>query len=344
MNLKIMLILTALINGVASTAMAGIITDQEQPIIDLSAGYLGIGGDSQQKLAQSFTVGFSGNLVGLRLPITGCGNGSLQLMLREVTSDGLPTGAALRVRSFPAVEVGSIAPGEYQDFYFPASIEVDAGDVLAFTAETFGMDSFCSYAQGPNGDSYIVGNAFFDSRPNPPGWVPQSEFPLAWQDLPFYTLMSDPSLAEEGMCVAADGTPLPISGAVPVCRCFEDAGAMESRCGIFHPDFFIIRRIPLPIAPNRRFKQIWEFTPLTDLESPVQIEISGGGLNHPRKFKFARHGGGFTEIKVLRGKAPGLGETLEGHATLYYNREDAQSVHFTSFGVDTSITANQLNN
>ena len=44
--------------------------------------------------------------------------------------------------------------------------------------------------QGPVGDPYTGGNAFFDSRPNPPGWVCICDFAGSALDLPFQTLVA----------------------------------------------------------------------------------------------------------------------------------------------------------
>ncbi|GEM_PF-1296840 len=319
---------------------AGIIIDQEQPVIDRASGYLGVGGDEEQKLAQTFTVGMTGQLTGLRLPLSGCGRGVLRLTIQEVDERGFPAGTVLRARSFPADEVGLIGIGEFQDFFFLAPLDVRAGDFLAFTVETVGEGSSCSYAQGPAGDSYARGNGFFDARPNPPGWVSQKEFAPASQDLPFFTLMNDPSMASPGMCVAADGTALPISRDVPACRCFEDAGAMEFRCGIVHPDFFIFRRFPFPMEPEQPFEQIWEFYPLTELDGPVWLEVSGGGLESATKFVFAPNGGrGAMEVKILKGMAPSKGQIEKGLAVIRYDMKEASSEYFRAFGVDVSIKA-----
>jgi hypothetical protein len=45
---------------------------------------------------------------------------------------------------------------------------------------------------------------------------------------------------------------LPISADVPVCRCLHDGTLRELRCGVFHPDFRLVRRTPLPIPPASR--------------------------------------------------------------------------------------------
>ena len=48
----------------------------------------------------------------------------------------------------------------------------------------------CGVFQGPIGDSYPAGNAFFDAQPNPVGaWVCICDFPEARFDLPFQTLV-----------------------------------------------------------------------------------------------------------------------------------------------------------
>lgn len=340
MFIRKLLYACAILFGAGANASAGTVTDQEQPLIDTEAGFLGIGGESQQKLAQSFTVGVTGELVGLRLPVTGCGNGDLKISLVALAGDRPDETSVRRTRNFTAEEVGHPDPGSFQDFLFLSGVTVNAGETYAFTLETVGTDSFCSISNGPVGDPYSGGNGFFDARPNPPGWVAQAEFPDAPQDLPFYTLMNDPALPSPGQCVAANGLPLPIPDFVPACRCFEDAGAMEFRCGIHHPDFFISRRFPTPLEPGQPFEQIWDFYPLTQLDAPVRIKMSGGGLTRSQQWVFAQNGGkSVIEHKTVKGMAPAAGQVSQGLAVIDYQMKDAPSEYLQEFGVDISVAA-----
>lgn len=54
---------------------------------------------------------------------------------------------------------------------------------------------------------------------------------------------------------------LPIRADVPVCRCLRDATLRELRCGVFHPDFYLVRRTPLPIPPGQPFEVNWTLVP-----------------------------------------------------------------------------------
>ena len=328
-----------------SIANGAVVVDQEQPLIDSSAGFLGIGGDSEQKLAQSFTVGFSGSLVGLRLPIAGCGSGELVIELREMDG-GNPTGPVIRTIRVSPADVSFSFAG-FTDFFFPAPLPVNAGDVYAFTVRTEGDGSFCSYATPPSGELYPRGSGFFDARPNPPGWVTFKEFPEGPQDLPFFTLMDDPAGGGSSEnCVAqtsGGAVPLPIDAATPVCRCFEDLIFNELRCGILHPDFFIVRRIPFPLPPGRDYVERWQFTPLTDLDGPVYLSISGGGLQQGQKFEFkSRPGARRTMTRSLKAIAPKEALDVKGLAVVNYEMKDAQSEFEKAFGIDTTIYADQV--
>src|SRR5262249_13510060 len=71
--------------------------DQQQPIIDSTAGGLAIGGSSEQKLAQVVTAGVSGFLTGIRLPVS-CGTGQLIVEIQGVDQD-IPNGIVLTSES-----------------------------------------------------------------------------------------------------------------------------------------------------------------------------------------------------------------------------------------------------
>ena len=333
--------------SVAPASHAAVTVDQEQAMIDAAAGFLGIGGDSEQKLAQSFTVGVDGDLAGLRLPIAGCGGGDLVITVRQMVG-GRPTGPVLRTLTVGAADV----PFEYTgftDFLFDTPLPVRAGDVLAFTIETVGAGSFCSYATPPSGDLYSRGEGFFDARPNPPGWEAFKGFPTGPQDLPFATLMDDPVSGGGGSarnCIAqtsGGAVPTPIDFYTPACRCFEDVILHEFRCGFLHPDFFIVRRIPFPIPPGRGYTETWQFTPITHLDGPVRMRISGGGLAQEQKFQWSAKGASRrTQIRRIPAIAPIKATDVKGLAVVEYEMKDAQSEMQKAFGIDTTIFADQI--
>ncbi len=328
------------------SANAAVVVDQEQPLIDEGAGFLGVGGDSEQKLAQSFTVGVDGDLAGLRLPIAGCGRGDLLIEIRRMSS-GQPTGALLRSVTISGSDIPFAYDG-FTDLFFRVPLAVNAGDVLAFTIQTVGEGSYCSYATAPNGELYPRGQGFFDARPNPPGWISFKGFPSGPQDLAFFTLMDDPSSGggPGRNCVAqtsGGAIPTPIDFYAPACRCFEDRGLNEFRCGFLHPDFFIIRRIPLPLPPGSAYAEIWQFTPLADLDGPVRISVSGGGLPQSTKFVFSSKGKRRNmQTLKLSGVAPKQAMDVKGLAVIEYDMQDAQSDMQRAFGIDTTIYADQI--
>ena len=333
--------------ALTSAADAAVMVDQEQAMVDASAGFLGIGGDSEQKLAQSFNVGVDGDLAGLRLPIAGCGGGDLVITVRQMVG-GRPTGPVLRTLTVAAADV----PFEYTgftDFLFDTPLPVRAGDVLAFTVETVGAGSFCSYATPPGGDLYSRGEGFFDARPNPPGWEAFKEFPTGPQDLPFATLMDDPSSGGGGSarnCIAqtsGGAVPTPIDYYTPACRCFEDVILNEFRCGFMHPDFVIVRRIPFPVPPGRSYIETWQFTPITRLDGPVSMRISGGGFAKEQKFEWSMKGASQrTQFKRIPAMAPKEAIDVKGLATVEYDMKDAQSELQKAFSIDTTIYADQV--
>src|SRR5438552_1071965 len=74
-------------------ASAAPTVDHEQPTIDTSSGFVfGIGGGSEQKLAQVFTSGVTGNLTEVDLSLACEGNLTIQI---QGASGGKPNGVIL---------------------------------------------------------------------------------------------------------------------------------------------------------------------------------------------------------------------------------------------------------
>ena len=259
--------------------------DQQQPLINEAAGFVGIGGNSDQKLAQTFTVGRSGRLIALDLPFA-CGGATPTIELRR-QSGGRPEGALLRVINPAPGDISPVYEG-FQRLYFSSGVNVTSGDELAFTIRV--EEGNCNYAASPAGDTYADGQGFFDSRPNPPGWLAFKAVPNVYDDLPFRTVMEDSVSASAGNCVVPHhndpntGEPivLPITDDVPICRCFQDEAAFEFRCGGFHSDFLVLRSIPQKLYAGQKYTEKWEFIPLTELDGPVRMTIQGGGLYKPQ--------------------------------------------------------------
>src|SRR6266478_2181008 len=136
------------------------VIDQEQPVIDPSVGGVAIGGSSQEKLAQVVTVGLPGLLREVRFPLA-CGSGDLVVEIQGVVA-GTPNGVVLTSETIPGSSLPSVG-AVFRSLLLSAPVSFSAGDVFAIILRSTGE---CGVFQGPIGDSYAGGNAFFDARPN----------------------------------------------------------------------------------------------------------------------------------------------------------------------------------
>jgi hypothetical protein len=193
--------------GTASRLHAGAVIDQQQPVIDVSVGGLAIGGDSQQKLAQVVTAGISGFLTEVRFPIA-CESADLIVEIQGVTNE-MPNGVVITSESFAGTDLPDFFPNpgvvSFRRFPFSRPASFSAGDRFAIVIKSTGATVFesCGVFQGPVGDSYAGGKAFFDARPNAQGqWVCICDYPGDRFDLPFQTLMTPPVIDSDG-----DGVP-----------------------------------------------------------------------------------------------------------------------------------------
>ena len=144
----------------------GTILEPIQPIFDTDGPTQAIGGSSEQILAQTFTVERDGTLTGIYLPL-GCADGALKIELRNI-EDELPGADILSENSFEADDVMSEV-GVFERFRFPG-VSVTSGQELSFVLKN--ETGSCGMSRGPEGDSYTGGEAYFDARPNEPGWRP----------------------------------------------------------------------------------------------------------------------------------------------------------------------------
>jgi len=168
------------------TAQPTLVLDQQQPTID-SGVALAIGGESEQKLAQIVTAGVAGRLAEVWLPV-GCASGTLVLEIQGVTPGGEPDGVVLKKRTFQASHLPAVLPPVLQQFRLGPSLRLAAGDRFAIVVSN--PTGSCGLSPGPPGDSYGGGEAFFDARPNPPGWellILSGE--VTTRDLAFQTFM-----------------------------------------------------------------------------------------------------------------------------------------------------------
>ncbi|GAB4522532.1 MAG: hypothetical protein Kow00133_10130 [Amphiplicatus sp.] len=339
----------ALLAAFASPARAEPVVDQSQPAVDPAAGFLGVGGDAEQQLAQTFTVGLTGNLVGLRLPIAACGGGDLVIDIVELDSAGRPGASVRASASFSPADVPSTPPGTFIDFLFDPPLAVATGQRLAFTLRMSPETANCSLADAPAGDSYAGGDAYFDARPNPPGWALRRETDASF-DLPFETLMDDlsppgpPPMASRSCDLpppASGGPGIDLPAFLPICRCLEDPGLREFRCALLHPDFFIVRRVPAPIPLDTSYVETWQFSPLTQLYAPVRLRIEGAGFARPLEIAFDAHTKpGAFQTRRLKAAAPSKPADLPGRASISYaGRNDPR---LGNFAIDASLAEDRF--
>ena len=161
--------------------------DQQQPVIDATVGGAAIGGFYQQKMAQVVTQGVTGSLTEVRFPVA-CGTGDLVVEIQGVEADR-PNGVVLTSQTIPGAMLPTFfpSPPTLRALALSTPVSLSAGDRFAVVLTSAGD---CGIFQGPIGDSYAGGNAFFDSRPNPVGlWVCICDFAGDRFDLPFQTVV-----------------------------------------------------------------------------------------------------------------------------------------------------------
>lgn len=163
------------------------VLDQNQPNTDTAVGSLAIGGGaaSEQKLAQTVTVGRAGTLTEVRLPVA-CANGSLIVEIQGVAPDGKPDGVVQARRRVPARLLPATSPPAFQTFRFGSRLSFDSGDRFAIVLMMRDpIKHSCGAFKGPDRNPYAGGEVYFDARPNAPGWIRTFDD----RDLPFETLM-----------------------------------------------------------------------------------------------------------------------------------------------------------
>jgi len=159
--------------------------DQMQPLVDDSSTNA-IGGSSEQKLAQTITVGQNGVLKGVYLPVS-CESGKLIIEIRDVIS-GIPGNTILAKRKISATRFSHVV-SSFRYFSFKENLTLIAGEQISIVLRN--PTGSCGLAKAETGDTYSEGDGFFDSRPNAPGWIPFFSSNAAL-DLPFMTVIKVP--------------------------------------------------------------------------------------------------------------------------------------------------------
>jgi hypothetical protein len=169
----------------AGAQALGHFVDAAQFDIDYAAGTLALDSapTSEQKLAQTITVVAGGTLAGVFVPVI-CGRGRVVVELRDVFK-GLPGSVVL---SQSIVAPTDFHPaGRFSFVPMPGNVALAVGQEVALVLSN--PRGACSVHMSPLASSYAGGQAFFDARPNPPGWIPFSDFPGTPDDLPFQLVL-----------------------------------------------------------------------------------------------------------------------------------------------------------
>jgi hypothetical protein len=156
------------------------VVDQKQLLVDTSRAF-GIGGTSQQKLAQVVTAGMSALVVAVRMPISWTNSGSLLIEIQGVTTS-MPNGTVLTSEIYSGADFPGKESDEFRNFVFSTPVTLTAGDMFAIVLSEAGGQG--EILCGPQGDPYPGGDAY-DARPNRPGWVKMT----TRLDLPFETIV-----------------------------------------------------------------------------------------------------------------------------------------------------------
>ena len=321
----------------AGPAAAALSVDQEQTRLDTGGQNFAIGGSAQQKIAQTFKVGIDGPLAAIGLPL-GCRSGNLIVEITRLSGDE-PGGAVLERTIKPASDF-PVTPAAFVEVALDNPIDVSAGDALALVLRN--ETGECAVLRPPAGDHYADGDGWFESGPEFAGWQRTDLNGILTGepgDLAFQTFVET-----TGGVAGAGGCFVPGFGNVPAdpysgaCRCFQDPGGRETRCGALHPDFFIERITPFPLTAGKFYEEIWRFTPLTDIDGPVRMVVEGGGRSKPQSHVFGfKSSRGKAETKSFFVRAPGAQEQTPGLARFQYDLENPADESFRFFAQDISI-------
>ena len=163
------------------------VIDQGAPPADPIPFTYALGGPSEQVLYQSLTVGLSGRLAELRLPI-GCFDGEVIVEIFNADANGLPAaGESPRLtRRFRADLFPEIVFVDFQALPLGGRVGVTAGDRIVIVLSN--PTGSCGIAAGFPGNAYLGGTGHASDLVNVDP-VPLNISPGGADDLPFQTLV-----------------------------------------------------------------------------------------------------------------------------------------------------------
>ncbi len=194
MNTRIRLTLTTIAALFSTSAFAAPpVLDQSSPADPSATFTYAVGGPSVQVLSQTLTVGLSGRLAEVRVPI-GCESGQVILQITDVdTSTGVPGGlpgsSVLAERRYRANLFPEVVTADFQSLSLGGRVGVTVGDRIAIVLSN--PTGSCGVQPGPAGP--VVGDPYAGGT----GWAEDtinvSPVPLSTgtgtDDLPFQTFV-----------------------------------------------------------------------------------------------------------------------------------------------------------
>ena len=99
----------------------------------------------------------------------------------------------------------------------------------------------------------------------------------------------------------------------------------------------------VPLNAGNPFTEEWAFTPLTELDGAVSVEIVGAGMSKPVKHVFGENSKpGAFEYFRLEGIAPKQSREMIGMVRFSYPMKTATSKYQKEFGFDSTIRKGQV--
>jgi hypothetical protein len=175
--------------ALSSHALAAPVLDQQQMSVDSSRQFPVRSAPERQMFAQVVRAGVPGLLTEIRVPISCYADSTLVLEIREATTDSryppsvlVPGSSVLASQTIPGATISSDTI-TFRSFVLANPPFIAAEQSFAIVLFVPPSSNSCSMHGGPVGDAYPRGVGFFDSHPNPPGWLPRDS------DLAFATLV-----------------------------------------------------------------------------------------------------------------------------------------------------------
>ena len=247
--------------ALAAAASARPVVDQESPY---GTDTISVGGSPNRVVAQVVTAGVTGDLMRIEVGI-GCESGALILEIVNVDGRGLPGPA---VRSTVTIDAAEIPmPPEPRTFELDRWPSMVSGHEFAIVLRN--NTGTCTALKSNAFDAYPDGHAWFRPEPAtmPAGWFQFLDFGKQ-DDLGFKTIVN--VIPPTPRCVV-NGFMTQFSADLPVCRCISDEGLRDFRCGLFHPDFFLFRNIPLPVLAGKPFEVKWTLVVLAKMDGVIEL-------------------------------------------------------------------------